>query len=509
MKRKLSYLSPLPLLAVTGCSPSISETSPQLQTSHKWKKDTAFLDNTVSGIPISQSEEGARRIFHWWEIYNDEILSNLEEEALQNSPTLQAAIHRFEEALYTVGIYESDLYPSLSLSSQATRRRVAKDLRAPSLKTVPATPPTTNPTAPSVQIAPGPKHNNDLSLSFIVQYEVDLWGRLKLTKDQYKSLAEASLEDVSTIQLLLTYQVAQLYYTIRYYEEDLAYIEKIHDCIDNLSSLAEAQYLAGITDATSFLELKSELKSIEAQRAEITRLKEQSEAALAVLIGKEPNEFTLDPLPTNQEWNQTTPPLQIPSEVIANRPDIRRSLKELEAVHAGIGIAKTAYLPSLSLSALAGNESKKANSLFKWKNRIWSTNASIGMLLLDAGARENEVKAVQASFHAKASEYIDSCLVAIGEVEKALSNCYAYQSSIASYREQTLQNQTLTEIEEEKFNSGVIAYQKVLQSKIDSYVSSRSLLDAHYNFQVASLDLIKSIGGSWLDGAEFDTLEIE
>lgn len=493
-------------LTITSCTPSVEQKAPSLEFKPSWKStDTAFSDeNTHPKIAVTHDE--IHSTFCWWEIFGDTTLNELEQTALKNSPTLETAIARFREAVWTAGIYESDLYPTLSLNGNASRQRLPKDLLSStkipiitSASPTPTIPPPPVPPCPIQTISSttvqGPLYYNLLDATLVVNYEADIWGRLWLTKKAYTEMAKAFLEDIDAVQLLLTYQVAKSYNTIRYYDIDIRLAEIRLACLIDQCALTDERYGSGINDKTLSLEFASRKEAIIAEIAELSNERDRMIITLAVLLGKAPNEFQM---PTSfTPWSYATPPYVIPSEVLAQRPDIRRSLREIESSIALIGVAKTSYLPSISLTGLAGYESLKANRLIKWQNRIWAGSTSLGMLLLDGGGRDSTVNQAIASYDVKASEHIGICLQAIGEVEQALTTYIAREKELRSYIAQNQQDKELLQISLDRYTSGLVNFVDVLVLKEQEIDSMRAVVQAELSLQLASLELIKAVGGHW------------
>ncbi len=494
------------ILTITSCTPSIDQKEPKIALSDVWRETLTICDNSSIPLPIVSTEEkGLRTIFYWWEVYQDNILNTLEQEALKNSPTLEAATYRFEEAVWTLGIHESDLYPTLDLSASASRQRIPTDLQSsmkiPTATTVistPVPPPGITPapvTTTTTKTVKGPEHYNLLNPGLVVNYEVDLWGKLRLKKDSYAALAKASLEDVQAIQLLLTYQVAKLYNTIRYYETDIRMAYTLLKYIEEEAYLSYTRYSSGINDLDPYLEIEAKKDALIAEIADLTDKKNQATVGLAILLGKEPSTFQLPN--ADATWTPVLPPTTLPTEVLQERPDVRRSLREIDSLIAQIGVAKTEYFPSLSITGFLGYESLKANRLFKWKNRMWSIGSILGMRLLDAGKRESEVNSAISAYNVKAQEHIHVCLTAIQEVENALSLYNAQNRATLAFINQNTQRNITLSLTAQRFASGINPYQHVIAAQQQKITSLRSTLQSEFALQLASLDLIKAIGGSW------------
>ncbi len=488
----LRRLLPFILFSLTSCTPPIREKEPEITLfSSTWKGDSAILaSDRAENLPkVTQIENGSMKIFCWWEIYGDLKLNQLEFDAISNSPTLEIALIRLQEALCTLGIHESDLYPTLSLSSEFSRKKIAKDLRP----VIPV--PVIGSNGMAVESQRGPKRNTFLDLSFVLQYEIDLWGRLRLIQDSYRSLAQASLYDVQSIQLILTHQVAKLYNAIRYYDIDLKSAEVLLNCMQENIELIQKKYENGIESLVPSLQIESRKEALLAEIADLKSLREQAITALACLLGKDPTSFAMpqyEPI-----WHSVTPPHIIPMQVLAQRPDVQKSLAEINSSISQIGIMKTEYLPTLSLTGLLGFDSTKTDRLFAWKNHIWAIGNSLNMNLLDAGRKKSQVQAATAAYRAKAQEHIQICLQAIQEVEDSLAQYTASEQKLQASTQKAIHNEHHLFLENGRFCSGLIAYQDVLSVKEGKISSMRAQLHSQYQLQLASLDIVKAIGGSW------------
>jgi outer membrane protein, multidrug efflux system len=236
-------------------------------------------------------------------------------------------------------------------------------------------------------------------------------------------------------------------------------------------------------------------KPKKADEQSLIRSKDINYSLLAVLVGREPNNASFDI--TQAAWTFPIVPAGIPSSLLANRPDIRTNMKEVEALIAEIGAAKTELLPAISLSAAAGYQAGVAHEWFKWKNRIWAIASSVSQPLFDAGQRFAQIDAAKARFKEAAGILTQTVLTSIKEVEDSLVAIRTQKERrIAAIKREEDLGLTTT-LRSDLCTTGVQDYLIVLQAKENLIQARRSRINEEYNLQLGTLALMKSLGGSW------------
>jgi len=491
MKKCLLFI----LLAFSSCCPPVKEKPPTYELSQEWKQESS-LPTVAKSAPEN-----------WWEVFQDETLNTLVEEGLANSPTFQAALSKLEEALWLADSAWADQFPTLSAQLSAMRRRIPKDFRTkgrvPTGKVITPKPDpnpfpfmrTPAPAIPQFKTVRSPKFFTDLLANLVVNYEVDFWGKNWLTKEAAYRRAESSQADLETTKLILVDQIASAYFSIQSDMKELEIVQEEISIIEERLSLIESEYKAGLTDEIPVLDEKDFLAERKIEKQALIKSKKTNSNLLAILIGKEPSQFSLDL--SSVHWIFPVVPTGIPSQLLSQRPDIRAIEKEVEALIAEIGITKAELLPNLNLSAGAGHEADKTNKLFKWRNRVWSLAGAFDWLLFDAGSRRAQIKAAQARFESAVATLTDQVLKSIKETEDALVAIKTQKE-----RQQFAQKRVewfvqSTDLLVRQFESGLVDYQEVLASKEAPLLARREVLKESVNLQFATLALMKSLGGSW------------
>ena len=502
-----------------GCfCPHVDEHQPSYTLEKSWK-------NPVPS-PTAEIQQKANPD-NWWEVFGDEKLNAIVTEGLQNSPSITQAMARLDQALCLTTITGSNQYPQLSLNGYGDRRRIPKDLRTsaqvptgkvttPKIPTPPPPPPppppplppspplptpTTGvppivvPAIPVMKTVKTPTHVNDLIANLFVNYEIDFWGKYYLQTQAAERRAEAAGADLATIRLLLADQIAATYFTIQAMDAELALIRNEIATHEERVALLAQQCELGLTDAFGLLGEQATLETRKAEEQALIQSKDVNLSLLAVLVGREPNSASFDI--KNADWNFPIIPPGVPSLLLAKRPDVRASMKEVEALIAEIGAAKTELLPTISLSAAAGFQAGVAHEWFKWKDRIWSLAASVGQPLFDAGRRLGEVDAAKARFREAAGTLTQTVLTSVKEVEDALVAIRTQRErrTAALKREEELSSTAM--LRSDLCTTGIQDYVIVLQAKENLLQAKRDRVNEEFNLQLGTLALMKSLGGSW------------
>lgn len=514
MKKPSSYIrTPICLTAFsaavcTGClCPPVAEKVPTYDLQTTWK---------ASPPSPSPAIQEAATPDNWWEAFQDPCLNAIVEEGLQNSPTVEQSLARFEQAMFLAKVSRADQFPQLALNGYGDRRRIPHDLQSsasvptgnfitpttPAPLPVPNTgvppivvPPLIVPSTPEMKTVKTPALINNLIANLLVSYEVDFWGKYYLKTQASLRRAEEAEADLATVRLLLVNQIAGTYFTIQAMEAELSLIrEEIATHTSRVDLLAK-QCQSGLTTAFQLLDERATLETKKAEEQSLIQSRDVNYSLLAVLVGKEPNSASFEV--ASVSWSFPIVPTGIPASLLSQRPDIRTNMKEVEAIIAEIGAAKTELLPAISLSAAAGYQAGLAHEWFKWKNRIWDIAASVSQPLFDAGQRFAQIDVEKARFRQAAGALTETVLSSVKEVEDALVAIRTQQErrTAAIKREEDLASTAV--LRSDLCVTGVQDFLIVLQATENLIQAKRDRVNEEYNLQLGTLSLMKSLGGSW------------
>jgi len=407
----------------------------------------------------------------WWRALEDEQLNALMERALTGSLDLLTAWDRLAQAEALARRAGAELEPSLTGEADLSRTRTRTDGVG---------------TASATRVGAG----------LIAGYEVDLWRRVRATRDAAALAARASREDVGATALLLTAQVASTWYRLLDQIGQLAVLdEQLRVNQEYLDLMTFRFERPAVERKVSLVDLLQQRQLVEATRAE----KHRAEAArrvlehqLAVLIGAAPDpemavaDATLPNLPP-------LPQTGVPAEVLRQRPDIRAAELRLEAASREVAAAIANRFPRLSLTARAEAWGDSARGLFD--NWLASLAANLTAPLLDGGLRAAEVDRTRAVAAERLHAYGRVLLDAMREVEDALVQERQQVLLLASLEEQISLATRAADQARERYISAGEDYLRVLTAIVAQQRLQRDRLTAKRQLIEFRIALYQALGG--------------
>jgi multidrug efflux system outer membrane protein len=234
---------------------------------------------------------------------------------------------------------------------------------------------------------------------------------------------------------------------------------------------------------------KAQAQALDVQRAQL-------EHAIAVLVGRPASEFSLAKSPFDGAPPAIPPGL--PADLLAQRPDIAEAERYMASASAKIGVAKAAYLPQISLTGLAGFESVSPASLFSWTNSIASLGASALAPVFNGGRTRAGVDQAAAAYRESLAQYQKSVLTAFQEVEDQLAALRILQGEAQSETAAVDDSKQAEQIATNRYTRGLVSYLDVVYAQTTLLANQRVLTQISGQRMVATVILIKAIGGGWL-----------
>jgi NodT family efflux transporter outer membrane factor (OMF) lipoprotein len=256
-----------------------------------------------------------------------------------------------------------------------------------------------------------------------------------------------------------------------------------------------AQFETGLTDQISVIEAQTTLQSAQAAATNVGVLRAQYEHAIAVLIGKNPSQFSIAVKPS-----LTTPPpipVGVPSQLLQRRPDVAGAERSMAAANAQIGIAQAAYYPDLTLSAGAGFESSTLKDLFNWSNRFWSVGPNVSYPIFDAGLRRAMVNQDIFIYNAAVATYRQTVLNAFGQVEDFLASLRILSQQVEQEKQAVASSQKFVNLEMARYQTGVDPYIDVVTAQTTLLNNQTTLLNVQIQESTSAVQLVAAIGGGW------------
>jgi multidrug efflux system outer membrane protein len=414
---------------------------------------------------------------NWWSVYNDPVLDRLERQAAESNQDLKAAVARVSQARALARSAKADFFPSLSLDPSASRGRTSENVLNPMPNRL----------------------GNDFRVPLDLNYELDLWGRVRRSFEGANADAQARLAAFENTLLLLKADVAQNYFALRALDTERAILRNTIQLRREAFDLVNSRYKGGAASELDVSRAETELNSTEAELLAVNRDRAEVEHALAVLEGKPASEFAVKELPLDANTLPPVIPAGLPSELLERRPDIAEAERLLAAANARIGVAKGAFFPVVRLTGAAGFESLDVDSLFNWESRLWSLGPSITLPLFQGGRNRANLRRSKAVFEENAAGYRQRVLVAFKEVQDALTGARLLSRQAEAQERSLASARRTADISDARYRAGLVSYLEVVESERTALTAERDSARLTGQRLLTSVQLIKALGGGWAD----------
>ncbi|WP_255548633.1 efflux transporter outer membrane subunit [Luteibacter sp. dw_328] len=452
------------------------------EASPSWSQETATALDGSTWKAAMPSEEAARG--EWWKIFNDAVLDKLERQALEANQDLKAAAARVKEARALNQVARSAYFPTVDAGLGATRQQ---------------------PSAASQGLADGSRvqPSTVYRAQADVSYEVDLFGRVASSVDAARADTQRSEALFRSVQLALQADVAQNYFALRELDaEGEIYANAVALREDSLK-LLKSRFAEGYISEVDVLRAESDLSTARSAAMTAQRLRAASEHSLAVLLGKTPAEFTMPASPLVSVNLRI--PAGLPSSLLERRPDIAAAERAMAAANARIGVAKSAFFPSLSLTGTGGSESSSFGNLFKWSSRSFLlgplTGTALSLPLFDGGKRKGDLANAKATYEEQAATYQQQVLLAFREVEDNLATLRILEEQTRTQDDAVASSTKAASLLRAQYTEGQTNYLDVLDAQRTVLGTRRDAVQLEGLQAIATVNLIRALGGGWDDTA--------
>jgi NodT family efflux transporter outer membrane factor (OMF) lipoprotein len=466
--RGITVAAVVALLAACNVGPKYMRPSAPVPPAYK---ELAAAPTTEEVWKPAQPHDDVAR-GKWWEKFNDPQLNQLEEKLDISNQNIAAAAANVQAARAMIREARAQYFPTVSTNPGITNSRLSTAFG----QTVGFT-------------------FTTYSFPFDASWESDLWGRVRKTVEANAFAAQANVADLENVRLSAQAELAGDYYDLRAQDTLKRLLDSTVKAYGEALELTNNLYTAGVDSDEAVAQAEAQLKATQAQDTNLGVLRAQYEHAIAVLIGQPPATFSL-----SVEVSEATPPpipVGIPSELLERRPDIAAAERGVAQANAQIGIAKTAFFPSITLSASAGFQSLSVAKWLVWPSRIWSVGPSLGQTIFDSGLRRAAVQQSQASYDQTVANYRQTVLTAFQEVEdnmaalRILTQVVDQQDSAIESAARNLQEADV------RYTAGLDPYLNVITAQTALLTDQQAAVSFRMQRMVASVQLIKALGGGW------------
>ena len=414
----------------------------------------------------------------WWKIFDRAELDRLESLAATNNQDLAAMTAQVEQARALVKIARADFFPQLSAQPSYVRQGTSVN-------------------APENGAPAGAAYTyNTFTAPLDLNWELDLWGRVRRESESAQAHFEAVADDFASARLLLQAEVAGDYFILRSLEAEHALVAETITTYRRSLELTQNRRKGGIASDLDVSQAETQLRVAEAELPALDLQRETLLHALATLCGQPATGFQLAPedLATTAIPNL---PVSLPSELLERRPDIAAAERRMRAANADVGVAKSAFYPQVYLNGSAGYESLNANSLFDWPSRMWALGPSVNLPLFTGGRNRAQLAAARAAYDGTVADYRATVLTAFQEVEDQLSAQRLLAAQFNAQSAAAAAAQHTVDISNNRYQAGLDTYLNVATAQSVTLSNERTVVQLAGQRLVAEVALIKALGGGW------------
>ena len=461
-------------LAYAGCKiPSIVQKTANNNTPNTYTNHTSDT-TTVAKIK-------------WKDYFKDQYLTNLIDTALQNNQELNITLQEIEIARNEVRTRKGELLPSVGLKAGAGLEKVGRYTSQGAGDA-------------STEIKPGkemPEPLPDYLVGLYANWEVDIWHKLRNSKKSAYTKYLSSVEGKNFVVTSLVAEVANSYYELLALDNQLDMVRKNIELQNNALAVVKLQKEAARVTELAVRKFEAEVLSSKSLEYEILQSITETENKINFLLGRYPQHIARNKssFETGLANNLST---GIPSQLLANRPDIKQAELDLIAAKLDVKVAKAQFYPSFGISAALGFQAFNPSYLVKMpESMLYSIAGDVAAPLIN----RNAIKATYFSANAKqiqaVYQYERSILNGYMEVANQLASI---ENLGKSYDLKAQQVQALTqsiEISNDLFKSTRADYLEVLMTQRDALEAKLELIETKKQQFNAMVKVYQALGGGW------------
>jgi NodT family efflux transporter outer membrane factor (OMF) lipoprotein len=442
---------------------------------------TDGVTNVLGGEP-QRFLNGTNISGEWWTLFHSKPLSVLIERSLKANPSLKAAQAALTVARENLKAQYGPYYPSMAGSFSAARQKTASEL------------------------APVP---NDNALNFSlytpqvsVSYAPDVFGLNRRTVESLKAQAEEARFALAAAHITLSANVAAAAIQEASLREQIAATHQLIAISTNIVRIFRNQFARGYVNRLDVAAQESQLAQVAATLAPLRKQLAQQRDLLAALSGDLPSqglaeEFELSGLQLPQEL-----PLSLPSQLVAQRPDVRQAEENLHWASAQIGIAVANRLPNLMLTADAGSMALAAGQMFAGGTGFWTLAGSVTQPVFQGGALLHKERAARAAFTQAAEQYRSTVLTAFQNVADTLNALEEDANALKAAAAAKDAAKITLDLSMQQWQAGYVTYLVLLNAEQTYQQAVLNLIQAQANRYADTAALFLALGGGWWNRAD-------
>jgi NodT family efflux transporter outer membrane factor (OMF) lipoprotein len=415
---------------------------------------------------------------NWWEIYQDPQLNRLEDRIATTNVQLRQALETYQAAREQVAVARANLFPTVNGAVSENPEKVSSNQP---LFNKSSTTPTT--------------YYNNLAIGAQASWEPDFWGRIRRTVEQARANAQASAADLANVELTLHAEMATDYFALRGLDSEIRLLTDTVADLEQQLTLTRQRLAGGVSTEVDVAQAQTQLDTVRAQLTDLGVARAQYEHAIGTLGNYDLSAFSIPPSPLDLPLPRI--PLGVPSQLLERRPDIAAAERLTAAANAQIGIAVSAYYPTIGLNASGGFQSTNAGTWITGPSSMWTLGAQAAELLFDAGQRHALTAQASHAYDAQADAYRNTVFSAFEDVEDQLSGLRILEQESSQEAEAVAAAQHSFDLSNARYKGGVTSYLEVLTAEATLLENQRTAIDIESRQFASSVGLVRALGGGW------------
>ncbi|TFW36222.1 efflux transporter outer membrane subunit [Massilia horti] len=424
---------------------------------------------TVGGTVASGNPVAAEAPVNiaWQDFFKDARLRELIKLALVNNRDLRIAIANIEQVRAQYQITRSQQFPGVSAGLNFNRSTGAENIST--------------------------FYNVGLGVS---GFELDLFGRVRNLTQAALAQFLATEEARKSTQISLISSVANAYLAVLADDELLELTRQTLTTREESLRLTQLRFNNGVASRLDVDQAASLVEQARTSLAQLVRQRAQDGNLLVLLVGQ--------PIPDNLPAGQTLSatnlpdlPAGLPSDLLANRPDVRAAEQQLIAANANIGAARAAYFPRIALTGTVGSASTELSNLFKGGTYAWSLAANATMPIFDFGRTRGGIESAVAGRDIALAQYERSIQTAFSDVANALAGQATYTEQLRAQRAVALTEADRFRLSDLLYKNGTASYLDLLDAQRSLFAAQQQAIQANLQRLQNQVTLYRVLGGGW------------
>jgi NodT family efflux transporter outer membrane factor (OMF) lipoprotein len=457
LSRRFLCASGIALLASCAVGPDYQR--PKFHTAENYKEQSDWQ-------PTEPNDAMSRG--PWWNIFKDDQLAALEAKIQISNENVKAAAAAVDQARALVAQARAGFWPTIAAGVGAQRGAAG--------------------TAPA---------HNTVDASLSGNWTLDIWGQIRRTVESDRASAQASVAALAAATLSAQGELATDYFELRAQDELQRLLDDIVVAEQLSLKITESRYKYGVAAKADVVSAETQLLNSQAQQLNAKIQRGILEHAIAVLIGEQPASLSLKP--TAMRTDVPTVPAGVPSSLLERRPDVAEAERKMAASNAQIGVATSAFFPSLILSGSDQYTNGTFSRLLSASNRVWAVGPQLAETIFDAGLRRAEVAQARAAYEANIATYRQTVLSGFEQVEDQIVTLRVLEQQAVVEDAAVAAAKEAEKLTLNQYKAGTVPYSSVITAQTTRLASEETALSVLSSRLQASVALIEALGGGWTD----------